>query len=165
MIITIKKALHNFTWISLFQLIGFCLGQITKANMEWYYSITKSSLTPPNFVFSLTWIVLYVILALMGKFLWANRKEHKIKLILTLFVIQLILNWIWTPIFFSMHLTGLAAIIIIIIAIIIIYIIVKSWSDYQLLAYAMIPYFLWLTFAAYLNLVIWYEETIAVYQY
>lgn len=165
MIITIKKALHNLAWISLFQLIGFCLGQITKANMEWYYSITKSSLTPPSFVFSLTWIVLYVILALMGKFLWDNRKEHKIKLILTLFVIQLILNWTWTPIFFSMHLTGLAAIIIIIIAIIIIYIIVKSWSDYSVLAYAMIPYFLWLTFAAYLNLVIWYEETIVVYQY
>ncbi len=165
MIVITKKTLHTFAWIVLFQLIGFCLGQITKANMEWYYTITKSSLTPPNFVFSLVWTVLYVILALIGKFLWVNRQEQRVKRILKFFVIQLIFNWIWTPIFFSIHLTGISSLIIVIIVIITAYIVIKLWRYYPVIAYAMIPYFFWLTFAAYLNLVIWYEETIVVYQY
>ncbi len=158
MIFDRKKALYNFAWIISFQFIGFCLGQITKTNMDWYNSIVKSSLTPPGFVFSVTWTVLYIILALVGKSLWDKKQEKQVKPLLTLFLIQMILNWIWTPIFFAMHMTGLSSLIILIMIIINCYIMVNSLSKYQRITYAMIPYFLWLIFATYLNLVIWLEN-------
>ncbi len=158
MIFDRKKALYNFAWIILFQCIGFCLGQITKINMDWYNSIVKSSLTPPGFVFSVTWTVLYIILALVGKFLWDKKQEKQVKPLLTLFLIQMILNWIWTPIFFAMHMTGLSSLIILIMIIINGYIMVNSLNKYHRITYAMIPYFLWLIFATYLNLVIWFEN-------
>jgi benzodiazapine receptor len=158
MIFDKKKALYNFAWIISFQFIGFCLGQITKTNMDWYNSIVKSSFTPPGFVFSITWTVLYIILALVGKSLWDKKQENQIKPILTLFIIQMILNWIWTPIFFAMHMTGLSSLIILIMLIINGYIMIKSWSKYPRITYAIIPYFLWLNFATYLNLVIWVEN-------
>jgi len=154
MIIT-NKLFQALIWILFFQLIGFALGSITSSNMEWYHTITKSSLTPPNFVFPIVWSILYTFLALVGHFLWQNRKEEKARHILVLFIIQLVLNWLWTPIFFGWHLPGLALLDILTIVAITIYIIIKSWANkYPIIAYVMLIYLLWLLFASYLNLVI-----------
>ncbi|NDA91396.1 MAG: tryptophan-rich sensory protein, partial [Alphaproteobacteria bacterium] len=69
--------------------------------------------------------------------------------------IQLVLNWLWTPIFFGWHLTGIALVDILMIAAITVYITIKSWSKHSIIAYVMIVYLLWLLFASYLNFVIW----------
>ncbi len=150
-----NKPFSALIWILFFQFIGFALGSITSANMEWYHTIIKSSLTPPNFVFPIVWSILYTLLALVGHFLWQNRQEQKANHILVFFIIQLVLNWLWTPIFFGWHLTGLALLDILTIIAITIYITIKTWANYPIIAYVMLTYLLWLLFASYLNFIIW----------
>ena len=150
-----NKPFSALIWILFFQFIGFALGSITSANMEWYHTIIKSSLTPPNFVFPIVWSILYTLLALVGHFLWQNRQEQKANHILVFFIIYLVLNWLWTPIFFGWHLTGLALLDILTIIAITIYITIKTWANYPIIAYVMLTYLLWLLFASYLNFIIW----------
>ena len=150
-----NKPFYALIWILFFQFIGFGLGSITGLNMEWYHTITKSSLTPPNFVFPIVWSILYTLLALVGHFLWQNRQVQKVNPILIFFIIQLVLNWLWTPIFFGWHLTGLALLDILTIVVITVYIIIKSWNKHPIIAYVMLTYLLWMLFASYLNFVIW----------
>lgn len=150
-----NKPFSALIWILFFQFIGFALGSITSANMEWYHTIIKSSLTPSNFVFPIVWSILYTVLALVGHFLWQNRQEQKANHILVFFIIQLVLNWLWTPIFFGWHLTGLALLDILTIIAITIYITIKTWANYPIIAYVMLTYLLWLLFASYLNFIIW----------
>ena len=150
-----NKPFSALIWILFFQFIGFGLGSITSSNMEWYHTIIKSSLTPPNFVFPIVWSILYTLLALAGHFLWQNRQEQKANHILVFFIIQLVLNWLWTPIFFGWHLTGLALLDILTIIAITIYITIKTWANYPIIAYVMLTYLLWLLFASYLNFIIW----------
>ena len=61
-----RKLNYYLSWVFIFQLIGFGLGQISKANLEWYDSIAKSSFTPPNLAFPIVWSLLYILLALLG---------------------------------------------------------------------------------------------------
>lgn len=150
-----NKPFSALIWILFFQFIGFALGSITSANTEWYHTIIKSSLTPPNFVFPIVWSILYTLLALVGHFLWQNRQEQKANHILVFFIIQLVLNWLWTPIFFGWHLTGLALLDILTIIAITIYITIKTWANYPIIAYVMLTYLLWILFASYLNFIIW----------
>lgn len=150
-----NKPFYALIWILFFQFIGFALGSITSSNMEWYHTIIKSSLTPPNFVFPIVWSILYTLLALAGHFLWQNRQEQKANHILVFFIIQLVLNWLWTLIFFGWHLTGLALLDILTIIAITIYITIKTWANYPIIAYVMLTYLLWLLFASYLNFIIW----------
>ena len=149
-----RKLNYYLLWVFIFQLIGVGLGQISKANLEWYDSITKSSFTPPNLAFPIVWSLLYILLALLGAFLWSNRKVPVLSHILIFYFIQLLFNWLWTPVFFGLHLTYWSLLIIIIIFFVTLYIILKSCRNYRLIAYTLIPYIVWVSFAGYLNLTI-----------
>ena len=137
------------------QLIGFGLGQITHSNHVWYHSLYKSSLTPPDVVFSVVWTALYVLIALVGNFFWRYRDEPKAKVMWNLYIIQLLLNWAWTIIFFGCHLVALAFLLIVVMILINMNIILKAKKKYYFAANMMIPYTLWLAFAGYLNFMIW----------
>jgi len=149
-----RKLNYYLLWVFIFQLVGVDLGQISKANLEWYDSITKSSFTPPNLAFPIVWSLLYILLALLGSYLWSNRKVAALSHLLIFYFSQLLFNWLWTPVFFGLHLTYWSLLIIIIIFFITMYIILKSWCNHRLIAYTLIPYIVWVSFAGYLNLII-----------
>ena len=149
-----RKLNYYLLWVFIFQLVGVDLGQISKANLEWYDSLTKSSFTPPNLAFPIVWSLLYILLALLGAFLWSNRKVPVLSHLLIFYFSQLLFNWLWTPVFFGLHLTYWSLLIIIIIFFVTLYIILKSCRNYRLIAYTLIPYIVWVSFAGYLNLII-----------
>ncbi|MDI1351778.1 MAG: tryptophan-rich sensory protein, partial [bacterium] len=95
-------------WVVTFEAIGFVLGFLTKNNIKpWYNVLIKSNLTPPPIVFSITWSLLYAMLALVAWVLWERRhSSSKMRLIWNLFSMQLVMNWLWTPLFFHFHLLG-----------------------------------------------------------
>ena len=142
-------------WIAFFELISAAIGFSTRFGMyPWYLYLNKSSLTPPGYVFSIVWPLLYCSLAILGYLLYRKRKNSGIDKLFKLYWVQMILNWLWSPIFFNLHLTGIALFILMLIVTINSYIILKLIKLNSRDWYIILPYFLWILFATYLNIVI-----------
>jgi benzodiazapine receptor len=142
-------------WIIVFELISAAIGFSTSSGMyPWYIDLKKSSLTPPGYVFSIVWPLLYCSLAILGYLLYRKRKNSGIDKLFKLYWVQMILNWLWSPIFFNLHLTGIALFILMLIVTINSYIILKLIKLNSRDWYIILPYFLWILFATYLNIVI-----------
>lgn len=139
-------------WIISFQIISFSIGMISRGNKDWYYSLTKSTYTPPGFVFGIVWPILYTALAVVGYLFWIKR--DKFKLVSTLFAIQMILNWAWNPIFFGMKMIELSYLVLAAILILNICIIYESYKREKVIFYILLPYFTWICFAYYLTTMI-----------
>jgi tryptophan-rich sensory protein len=146
-------------WVVVFEGIGFILGLMTKQTMSpWYENLNKSALTPPAIVFPIAWSLIYAILAVVGFLLWKERYNEKLKPVLFLFIVQMIMNWFWTFIFFRWHYLGFSFLWIVILTCLVLACIYLSVAKKKEVALLLIPYFVWLVFAAYLNGVIWYKN-------
>lgn len=156
MILTKTNGIKLIIWILSFELIGFFLGLLTQANIySWYEGLHKSTLTPPGWVFSVVWSILYAFLAIVGFTLWQNRSRPQIKIILYLYLVQLIMNWVWTPLFFQLHWIGFSFLWIVVMISLNALIILKIKNMEKGIALLLTPYLLWLIFASYLNGMIW----------
>ena len=143
-------------WIVVFQVIGYCMGRITQHDIAtWYSTLHKSMLTPPDIVFPIVWSVLYCMLAVSGYSLWQHRHQPKAKLALVFFGLQVLLNWAWTPLFFYFHWIEASFFCITAIIILTLLTIISTGNRNKLSCFLLIPYFIWLIFAGYLNAVIW----------
>lgn len=104
----------------------------------------------PKYGWNLSKVQLYISLAILG---WKLHKERE-KTILKWYWTGMFLNWLWSPVFFTWHLSWLALLVLILLVTINAYILIKLRTRYTNYAYMMLPYFLWLCFALYLNMVI-----------
>jgi tryptophan-rich sensory protein len=137
-----------------FEIISYCLGLITRNNMDWYNLLNKSILTPKGYVFSIVWTILYAFLAISGYFLYRRKDREEIRKIYYIFILQMLFNWIWTPVFFGLHQLNLALVILVITILLTSYIMIRSFRCYRLVFYMFLPYLCWILFAGYLNFVI-----------
>lgn len=117
----------------------------------WYENLQKPFLTPPDGVFMPAWIILYAMIFISFiLFLKSGNLSQKIIPIST-FLTQLFLNLSWSPVFFGLHKIGTALIIIIFMWMFILITILLFYRYSKISAYLLVPYFLWVTFASYLN--------------
>lgn len=114
----------------------------------WYATLARPALNPPAWVFGPVWTALY---ALMGISLWLawNRRNARI------FSVQLALNVLWSILFFGLHSPGIALLDIIALWLAIVWTIAAFSRTSRSAAYLLVPYLLWVSFAAYLNYAIW----------
>jgi len=139
------------TWIFTLLLMGYLLGLLTKMSIPtWYVFLNKSPFTPPNFLFGIAWTILYICIAVSGWLIWHKQLTN----LKHLFVLQLILNWVWTPLFFTYHLTGLSFICIAFICFLVSFLLYKAYF-FKPVFWLLLPYFLWLLFAYHLNFYVW----------
>ncbi len=152
-----KKGWIKLTiWIVTLQAIGFFLGLLTQANLQsWYVGLNKSMLTPPGWAFSIVWSILYVLLAVAGWELWRQRENIEIRPALYFYMSQLLMNWAWTPLFFQLHWIGFSLIWILILTSLTFLTIYSIKNKKKGISLLLIPYFIWLLFATYLNYAIW----------
>ena len=123
--------------------------------MAWYNTLNKPIITPPAGVFAPVWVILYILMGLSFYF-FISKGFSKGKIFPTiLFAIQLLLNIIWSPIFFALQNIGLALIIVILMWFSILLTIFTFYKYSKLASLLLIPYFLWVTFAVYLNIGFW----------
>ncbi|CAM2764551.1 TspO/MBR family protein [Legionella worsleiensis] len=138
--------------VVLFESIGFLLGLITQANIyPWYANLVKSPLTPPGYVFSIVWSLLYALLALVALLVFAHDKNNSTNTLTALFVAQMVMNWAWTPLFFGLHWVTLSAFWLVGLIILNLLLLIKARKNNRLVIWLLIPYLIWLLFAAYLN--------------
>jgi len=110
-------------------------------------------LAPPGFIFPIVWAILYL---LMGISYYLYKKNNKVFSNTDLiYYIQLIVNLLWTIIFFVFELKFFSIIWIILLLILVIYLIVLFFKDNKISAYLNIPYLIWITFATYLTISIY----------
>lgn len=120
-------------------------------NLEWYHTLIKPVLNPPDWIFAPVWSVLYLmIFASFVIFVAKGNLEAKI-LPLTCFSAQMILNFIWSPVFFNYHDIKSAFIIICMMWLFILLTIIFFYKHSKISSILLIPYFLWVSFALYLN--------------
>ena len=122
------------------------------ASNVWYNGLIKSGLTPPGWVFSVAWTILYILLGWALYLIIQSDKNKRYKMrAYTLFTIQLVLNGLWSYIFFGAHLPAFALVTLLVLFL------VASWmarvfdSISRPAAYLVIPYLLWMMFAFYMN--------------
>ncbi|MDD3421595.1 MAG: tryptophan-rich sensory protein [Methanocellales archaeon] len=122
----------------------------------WYAALEKPSFNPPNWLFSPVWITLFILMGVSLYLVWSSgAKTRYVKIALTLFGIQLILNILWSIIFFGLKSPFYAFIEIAILWVAILLTIFKFFKISKTAAYLLIPYLLWVSFAAVLNFSIW----------
>jgi benzodiazapine receptor len=122
---------------------------------EWYKELPKPSWTPPDWVFAPVWSLLYVLMGLAAWLIWRQGGISVAELPLTVFVVQLILNGLWTWIFFGCHQVGLAFAEILLLWAFILTTLILFWHRQPLAGILLTPYLTWVTFAAVLNFSIW----------
>jgi len=128
----------------------------TPSIRTWYATIQRPALAPPNWIFGPVWTVLYVLMAVSAFLIWEKGiKKVEVKTSLYVFGIQLALNSLWSILFFGMHSPVLAFIEIIALWLAILLTIVKFYRLSTTAAYLLLPYLIWVSFAAFLNFSFW----------
>ncbi|MBT3304435.1 tryptophan-rich sensory protein [Candidatus Woesearchaeota archaeon] len=117
----------------------------------WYVDLVKPSFNPPSWLFGPVWTILYLLMGIALYLVWTKKFN---KQAFTLFGIQLVLNALWSILFFGLKQPLLAFIEIIILWVMILVTIIYFYKINKNSAYLLIPYLLWVSFAAILNLAI-----------
>jgi tryptophan-rich sensory protein len=142
-----KHALSLALFVALVLGGGLAIGYFT-APGDWYAALAKPSFNPPAWVFAPAWTALYILIAIAG---WRTWTRARASLPMKLWWLQLALNFLWSPIFFSAHQIGAAFAIILALLVVIIGFIAASWRTDRIAALLFAPYAAWVAFAATLN--------------
>lgn len=133
---------------------GALVAFFTRNYMDTYSNIIQPNLAPPAAIFPIVWTVLYILLGISAYMVYESKFSLKTKA-LVVYGAQLLLNFIWPFIFFSGDMFLLAFIVLMIMWALSLWMVALFYQIKPLAAYLQIPYILWLTFAAYLNLSIY----------
>lgn len=126
---------------------------------EWYAALSKPAWNPPNWLFGPVWSVLYLLIALSAWLVWKEKGFQAGILPWGVFLLQLALNAAWSWLFFGLHEMAIAFLEISFLWISILACIILFYSIIPLSGILLVPYFLWVTFAAVLNYTLWQLNT------
>ncbi len=138
-------------WLAVCQLPMLASVPFVDPNMTWYHTLVKPPLVPPDFIFGLVWTVLYLLIGGAAALVFHKGVEDKHHTAVWLLGVQLLLNALWTPVFFGMHNLPLAlAVVVLMLAEG--FFMHRSFAKHSKLAAWMLwPYWAWLMFATYLT--------------
>lgn len=128
---------------------GSIVGLIINKSIDYNY-LVNPPLSPPSYLFPIVWNILYLLIGISYYIYRKNNNDNP--LTIKLYYIQLILNYLWSIIFFTLKLRTLAVIWIIVLAITVIYLMIRFYKEERTSFYLFIPYILWVLFATYLNI-------------
>ena len=132
-------------------IVGIVSGLLSINGIKSFDLLKKAPLTPPGFIFSIIWPILYILMGI-SSYLIYNENDYHTNCCLKIYAINLFINFLWSPIFFGLGLRLFSFIWIIVLDIVVIFMILCFYKVNKKAAYLQIPYFIWLLFATYLNL-------------
>lgn len=125
---------------------------VLPAISSWYLKLNKPSLTPPGWTFGIVWTILYILMGVASYLVWKKGlKLVEVRIALSIYLCQLFLNLFWSIIFFGQKNPEAAFIEIIPLCLLIVANFVAFFRISKLAAWMLAPYFLWVSFAVYLN--------------
>lgn len=152
-----NKAVKLVAAILICQLAG-AIGSIFtfQSIPTWYASLAKPSFAPPNWLFGPVWITLYTLMGISLYLVWEKgfrKKENKIALYI--FATQLVLNALWSVVFFGLRSTFYGLVTIVVLWIAIAATIISFYKISKKAAWLLVPYIVWVSIATVLNFYIW----------
>ncbi len=121
----------------------------------WYAGLQKPEFSPPNWVFGPVWTVLFILMGVALYLVWESKKGPTKTMAIVLFSLQMVLNVFWSVCFFGLQNPGLALGEIIVLWMAIVATMLYFYWIRPLAMYLLVPYILWVSFAAFLNYSIW----------
>jgi len=136
--------------------VGLLAGLLTRDATAIYSEVVlKPALSPPAIVFPIVWTVLYALMGIGAARVWRSPESADRKRALNIFIIQLVLNFFWSLIFFNAQAFGFALLWLMLLWVLVLLMILSFGKVDRVAALLQIPYLLWVTFAAYLNYGVW----------
>ncbi len=157
MTVIFLMTLGNFFKLVIAILVSESAGVFTTSvSPGWYAGLVKPALNPPTSVFGPVWTTLYALMGVAAFLVWRKGLERRdVKMALGIFIGQLVLNALWSVIFFGLHSPGWALADIVLLWLAILGTMVVFYRISKPAAYLLVPYLLWVSFASYLNYLIW----------
>jgi len=122
----------------------------------WYETLTKPVFTPPGWVFGPVWILLYTVMGVALYLVWRHGlKDKRIRFAFMFFLVHLMVNASWSIVFFGLHNPLYGLFIIVLLWLMIALSTILFWRIDNRAGYLLVPYLLWVSFAAVLNYSIW----------
>lgn len=126
---------------------GLLIGSVSMPD-GWFADLQKPTFQPPNWLFGPVWTVLYVLIGLAGARIFMKDAEGPA---FKVWIGQMVLNFLWSPSFFSLHSLGIALGVILLLLAAILAFIRLAWRIDRLSGMLFVPYALWVSFATLLN--------------
>lgn len=143
-------------WIILAEVVGALSGWLTRKDVKVYNAtVEQPPLSPPSIVFPIVWAILFILMGIGAARIYLAPASKTRSRSLLLFLVQLAFNFFWSIIFFNLQAFGFAFLWLIVLWVLILLMILSFRKVDKLAAWLQIPYLLWVTFAAYLNLGVW----------
>ena len=135
--------------------VGGLIGFLTSMGMDSFDALTKPPLTPPSFLFPIVWTVLFILMGVGAARIFMTEPTAARNRALIVYVVQLAVNFFWSIIFFNLQAYAFAFFWLILLWVLILTMIYLFCKVDKPAALIQIPYAIWVTFAGYLNLMIW----------
>lgn len=135
--------------------VGGLSAALTYGAMEDYERVIKPVLTPPGVVFPIVWSVLFVLMAVSAAGVWLSPPTRARSKGLIFYAVSLIFNFFWSILFFNLQAFGVAFFWLVILWGLILLMISFFYKSSKTAGLLQIPYLLWVSFAGYLNYMIW----------
>lgn len=153
--INLKKVIRFFIALAIPLLVGF-LGQYFSGGTDLYKSVIKPPLSPPPIVFPIAWTILYILMGIASFLIYEKGliKDYVVNA-LKFYAAQLLVNFFWPIIFFRFEMLFAAFWVLLLLWILVGITTAKFYRISHLSGILMLPYWLWCSFALYLNFTIW----------
>lgn len=137
--------------------VGGLSAFLTAGNMDLYSDIVRPPLSPPSILFPIVWTVLFILMGVGAAMIYGekNKNPQEVRSALTVYALNLFLNFFWIIIFFNMRAFLFSFIWLAALWIVILVMIIRFYRIRPVAGIIQIPYLLWVTFAGYLNLAIY----------
>ena len=143
-------------WIIGTLLVGGLSGFLSRGGMgNFEQTVVQPPLSPPMVLFPIVWTILYALMGIGAARIYLNGGQIGKNRCLNLYVVQLVVNFFWSLIFFNAAAYGFALLWLLLLLGLVVLMTLCFWQTDRLAALLQIPYILWLLFAAYLNFGIW----------
>lgn len=139
-------------WILLSEAVGGLAGLLTREGVKLFNATAvQPPLSPPEWVFPIVWGILYALMGISAARIALTENKRG----LNLFIIQLVVNFFWSLLFFNAATYAFCAVWLVLLWWLVALMILAFYKADRLAAWLQIPYLLWLTFALYLNVGVW----------
>ena len=150
-----RQVLGLAAWLGL-TFVAAAIAAVPSINAGSFYAqLVRPDWAPPSSVFGPVWTVLYVLIGLAAWLVWREGGFRGARVALGLFLVQLVLNALWSWLFFGWHRGALSFLDISLLLVLVLATVIAFWRVRPLAGWALVPYLIWVSFASALNYAIW----------